>query len=147
MDIIASYPEQRFLPAGYFAYDASEDVINYDPGLLGMADGKLALLHEISHAILGHFHYRFDFELYAMEMDAWNMTKSLAQKHKVRINEAYINECMDSYDEWLTKRGTCPRCNEFNIQNQPNQFSCLRCQTRWKVSEDIQSSIRRKIIK
>ena len=65
MEIIAAYPEQRFLPAGYFAYDASEDIVNYDPGLLRRNSGKLALLHEISHAILGHFHYRFDFELFA----------------------------------------------------------------------------------
>lgn len=146
MELIAAYPEQRFLPSGYFAYDASEDVINYDPGQLGRTDGKLALLHEISHALLGHFHYRFDFELFAMEMDAWNMTKALARKHKVKINQSYIDECMDSYDQWLTKRGTCPKCNEFNIQNQPNRFCCHRCQTAWKVSEDIQSSIRRKII-
>jgi hypothetical protein len=147
MEIIAAYPEQRFLPAGYFAYDASEDIVNYDPGLLRRNSGKLALLHEISHALLGHFHYRFDFELFAMEMDAWNMTRLLAIKHAVGVQESYINECMDSYDIWLTKRGTCPRCNQFNLQSKPNEFRCYRCLTRWKVSQDIQSSIRRVVIK
>ncbi len=147
MEIIAAYPEQRFLPAGYFAYDASEDIVNYDPGLLRRNSGKLALLHEISHALLGHFHYRFDFELFAMEMDAWNMTRLLAIKHAVGVQESYINECMDSYDVWLTKRGTCPRCNQFNLQSKPNEFRCYRCLTRWKVSQDIQSSIRRVVIK
>jgi len=147
MEIIAAYPEQRFLPAGYFAYDASEDIVNYVPGLLRRNSGKLALLHEISHAMLGHFHYRFDFELFAMEMDAWNMTRLLAIKHDVGVQESYINECMDSYDVWLTKRGTCPRCNQFNLQSKPNEFRCYRCLTRWKVSEDIQSTIRRKVIK
>ncbi|MEI6581920.1 MAG: hypothetical protein WCN86_03545 [bacterium] len=147
MEIIAAYPEQRFLPAGYFAYDASEDIVNYDPGLLRRNSGKLALLHEISHALLGHFHYRFDFELFAMEMDAWNMTRTLAIKHAVGVQESYINECMDSYDIWLTKRGTCPRCNQFNLQSKPNEFRCYRCLTRWKVSQDIQSSIRRVVIK
>ena len=147
MEIIAAYPEQRFLPAGYFAYDASEDIVNYDPGLLRRNSGKLALLHEISHAMLGHFHYRFDFELFAMEMDAWNMTRTLAIKHAVGVQESYINECMDSYDVWLTKRGTCPRCNQFNLQSKPNEFRCYRCLTRWKVSQDIQSSIRRVVIK
>ena len=147
MEIIAAYPEQRFLPAGYFAYDASEDIVNYDPGLLRRNSGKLALLHEISHAMLGHFHYRFDFELFAMEMDAWNMTRTLAIKHAVGVQESYINECMDSYDIWLTKRGTCPRCNQFNLQSKPNEFRCYRCLTRWKVSQDIQSSIRRVVIK
>ena len=100
MEIIAAYPKQRFLPAGYFAYDASEDIVNYDPVGIKTNSGKLALLHEISHAMLGHFHYRFDFELYAMEMDAWNKTRELANKHKLNINEDYINACMDSYDEW-----------------------------------------------
>ncbi len=147
MEIMAVYPQQRFLPAGYFAYDASEDIVNYDPLKIRNNAGKLALLHEISHALLGHFHYRFDFELYAMEMDAWNMTRTLAIKHAVGVQDSYINECMDSYDVWLTKRGTCPRCNHFNLQANPNQFKCYRCLTQWKVSEDIQSSIRRMVIK
>ncbi|MSR68692.1 hypothetical protein EXS66_02835 [Candidatus Saccharibacteria bacterium] len=147
MEIMAVYPQQRFLPAGYFAYDASEDIVNYDPLKIRNNAGKLALLHEISHALLGHFHYRFDFELYAMEMDAWNMTRSLAIKHAVGVQESYINECMDSYDVWLTKRGTCPRCSQFNLQSKPNEFRCYRCLTRWKVSQDIQSSIRRVVIK
>jgi hypothetical protein len=147
MEIIAAYPEQKFLPAGYFAYDASEDIVNYDPAGIKTNSGKLALLHEVSHALLGHFHYRFDFELFAMEMDAWNMTRELAHKHNLNINEEYINACMDSYDEWLTKRGTCPKCNEFNVQSKPNEFKCYRCLTRWRVSEDIQSSIRRMVIK
>ncbi len=147
MEIIAAYPQQRFLPAGYFAYDASEDIVNFDPGLIRTTAGQLALLHEISHALLGHFHYRFDFELYAMEMDAWNMTRQLALNHNVSVKEDYIVDCMDSYDIWLTKRGTCPKCSQFNMQSIPNQFKCYRCRARWKVSEDIQSSIRRLIIK
>ena len=97
MEIISAYPKQKFLPAGYFAYDASDDVINYDPVMLESTDGKLALLHEISHATLGHFHYRFDFELFAMEMDAWNLTRKLAHKHSLKLNESYISDCMESY--------------------------------------------------
>jgi hypothetical protein len=146
MDIIAAYPQQRFLPAGYFAYDASEDVINYDPGRIHDDSGKLALLHEIAHSLLGHFHYRFDFELYAMEMDAWNLTRNLALQHNIKIDENYLEQCMNSYDEWLTERGTCPNCEEFNVQSVPNRFQCFRCRTRWEVSEDVQSSVKRKII-
>ena len=147
MEIIAAYPKQRFLPAGYFAYDAGEDVINYDPTLLNQASGKLALLHEISHALLGHFHYRFDFELFAMEMDAWNMTRKLALKHSIALEEQYIAQCMESYDNWLTKRSTCPKCHKFNMQSVPSRFQCYHCRTKWKVSKDILSTIRREIIK
>lgn len=146
MEIIAAYPNQRFLPAGYFAYDASEDVVNYDPSRISDRAGKLALLHEVAHSLLGHFHYRFDFELYAMEMDAWNLTRTLAKQHSVKIDEEYLKQCMDSYDQWLTKRGTCPKCDEFNVQSVPNRFQCFRCRTRWEVSENIQSSVKRKVI-
>ena len=146
MEIISAYPDFRFLPAGYFAYDASEDIINYDASEISRNSGKLALLHELSHSMLGHFHYRFDFELYAMEMDAWNKTKDLAKFHSVMVDEDYINKCMDSYDIWLTKRGTCPECKEFNIQTLPNQYKCFRCHTQWRVSEDIQASVRRYIV-
>lgn len=146
MDIIVAYPQQQFLPAGYFAYDASENIVNYDPERIKDNMGKLALLHEVAHSLLGHFHYLFDFELYSMEMDAWNMTRDLAQQHHVQTNEAYIQQCMDSYDNWITERGTCPGCYEFNIQSIPGEFRCYRCKTRWEVNEGVQSSIKKRII-
>jgi hypothetical protein len=106
----------------------------------------LALLHEISHAKLQHFHYRFDFELFVMEARAWHLTRNLAKKHRVRVDEAYIEDCIDSYDNWLTKRATCPKCSTFNIQKAPNQFVCYSCTTCWQVSEDLQKTVRRLII-
>ncbi len=146
MELIAQYPAMKFLPAGYFAYDAAEEVVNYDPVRLQSQSGQLALLHEISHATLGHFHYRFDFELFVMEARAWHLTRELAKQHGVDVDEAYIEDCIDSYDEWLTKRATCPGCGTFNIQSVPNEFECYACQTSWKVSEDLQKTVQRKII-
>ncbi len=146
MELIAQYPTFRFLPAGYFAYDAAEDVINYDPAELKSVQGKLALLHEISHASLGHFHYRFDFELFVMEARAWHMTRKLAKKHNVEVNDDYIESCIDSYDEWLSKRATCPKCQTFNIQSVPNEFQCYHCETSWQVSDDLQKAVQRKRI-
>ena len=147
MEIIASYDKYRFLPAGFFSYDASEDIINYDPRRLRSPAGKISLLHEISHCELGHFNYRYDMELLMMEIDAWNYTKTLAKKHDVYIDDGYIEQCIESYDTWVTKRATCPKCDNFCLEESENIYSCYVCSTRWKVSSEPQKQVSRKVIR
>jgi hypothetical protein len=145
MDIVAAYPQVRFLPASYFSYDSSEDIINYDPKRLKSIEGKVSLLHEIAHQQLGHFHYNYDLELFMMEVEAWHLTRELAYKHGLAINDEYIEECIDTYDSWVEARANCPKCETFCLQEAEAQYHCFRCDTRWKVSTDLSVSVRRKI--
>ncbi|MBA3679176.1 hypothetical protein H0W80_03235 [Candidatus Saccharibacteria bacterium] len=94
MEIIASFNQYRFLPAGFFSYDAADEIINYDPLRLNHTTGKISLLHEISHCELGHFHYQHDLELLMMETEAWHYTRKLALKHGIDLDEDYIEECI-----------------------------------------------------
>lgn len=145
MEIIAAHSQYRFLPAGFFSYDAADDVINYDPVRLKTLNGQVSLLHEISHCKLGHFHYQSDLELLMMEVAAWHYTRTLAREHGIEIDEEYIQDCVDSYDNWVEKRGTCPSCQNFCIE-QDSKYTCFVCNTRWQVSpEPQQRIIRRKI--
>lgn len=148
MEIIAAFSQYRFLPAGFFSYDAADDIINYDPVRVKTTTGKVSLLHEISHCKLGHFHYQTDLELLMMEVAAWHYTRVLASEQGIKLNEAYIQDCIDSYDTWIEKRGCCPLCDNFCIeQEQNNQYQCFVCNTRWQVSSEPQQRImRRKII-
>lgn len=147
IDIIATYHEYTFLPAGYFCYDASEEVINYDPVRLRYNTGKIALLHEISHCQLGHFHYRYDLELLMLEVAAWNRTLELARKHNIPVQQQYIQDCIDSYDDWVTRRGTCPTCHNFCIEDTENVFSCFVCNTQWRVSSEPQKRVTRTLVR
>lgn len=146
MEIIAAYSQHKFLPAAFFSYDASEEVINYRPEVLGTNSGKIALLHEISHCELGHFHYQTDLELYAMEIDAWLLTRDLAHKFSVPVSEGYIQECIESYNVWIEGRGTCPSCSNFCIQSSESMFECYNCGTRWRVSQSPQVQTQRRVI-
>ena len=146
IEIIAKYDHFQFLPAGFFSYDASEEIINYDPDRLPSRAGKIALLHEISHCELGHFHYKYDLELLMLEVAAWNHTKKLAKQHGVDIAHQYIQDCIASYDEWVTKRGTCPGCDNFCIEQDENVFRCFVCNTRWRVSNEPQKRITRTLL-
>jgi len=136
LDIIAHFSEFRYLPGARFAYDASQDVINYVQDEVKRADGRLALLHETSHALLGHFHFSTDLELFFMEVAAWHKTAELAPLFKVKLNNHYISDCLDSYDRWLTERATCPYCQNFCIPQGHNHYRCFACETEWDVSDD-----------
>ena len=146
MEIIAAYSQHTFLPAAHFSYDAADEVINYFPQALKTNSGKIALLHEISHCELGHFHYVSDLQLYAMEIDAWLLTRKLAKKFNIPVEEDYIDECIESYNQWIEKRGTCPRCSTFCAQKTEVEFECYNCLTCWRVSADPQVRTQRRII-
>ena len=146
MELISAFNQYRFLPAGYFSYDAADDIINYDPIRLKHPTGKVSLLHEISHCELGHFYYRYDMELLMMEIAAWHHTKKLANEHCIELDAAYVQECIESYDNWVSKRGCCPECDNFCLESHENQFSCFVCGTRWSVSSQPQKRIQRRKI-
>lgn len=132
---IQSIGNYKFIPGERFSYDSRKKTIYYVPKALKTKRGKLAFLHEISHANLGHFFYRYDIELLSMEVEAWEETKKLAKKYNVPIDIDYINDCLASYDQWITKRATCPRCRTFGFQKTAIFFSCFVCDAKWKVNK------------
>ncbi len=143
MDIIRSYPNYSFVSSGYFAFDASEELVHYDESELGSNEGRLSLLHEISHAELGHFTFTNDFELLVMEAQAWHLTKRLCNEHGVRINDIYIQSCIDTYDHWLSTRSSCPHCKNFCLPGtkDPHNFRCFLCGCKWQASSNPHDAI------
>ena len=146
MEILAHFPQLNFVQSSYFAYDAADDLIYYDDSRLGSDLGRLSLLHEISHCLLGHFHYTFDIELLMMEVAAWDKTRALASELSLKADENYIADCIESYDAWLTKRATCPVCKNFCTQSTETEFRCFGCQARWRVSNRTDAKVVRRLI-
>ena len=136
LDIISHYSQFDYLPGNRFAYDARLDIINYVADELKNNAGRLALLHETSHALLGHFHFSTDIELFFMEVAAWHKTAELAPKFKVALNKRYIKNCLNSYDQWLTERATCPYCQNFCLPQSAHHYRCFGCETEWDVTTD-----------
>jgi len=97
--------------------------------------GSWAILHETAHALLGHTRYSLDFELLKMEVAAWEAAKELAKKYNITIDEDHIQDCLDSYRDWLYKRSICPTCGNKSIQqDEKPRYQCFNCRSTWSVA-------------
>ena len=138
--------ENSCLPGNVFSFNANTKTITYVPEELENSDGSLALLHEIAHMKLGHFSYSYDVELLALEHEAWEETRRLAKEYGLEVDEEHIKECLESYDKWLDKRATCPKCCEYSLQKDKRTFGCFAFDCHWKVNERKDREVRKKIL-
>lgn len=92
------------------------------------------LLHESGHAALGHATYDSDFNLLMLEVAAWEHAKQLAAAVQVRIDDNHVQDCLETYRDWLHQRSTCPRCGIRCFQQDARHYFCHNCQARWGVS-------------
>lgn len=135
-----TYPDFSFVASEQFSWSPSNKTVFYDRGA---PNAPLLLLHELSHALLGHKEYRRDIELIAMETAAWEKVKLHADEYKVRINEDAIQDHLDTYREWLHARSTCPNCSANGYQTAASEYECPACTHAWKVNEARICALRR----
>lgn len=93
-----------------------------------------SLLHETSHGILDHRTFGTDFELLQIELAAWEKAKELATRYRITININHVEDCLDTYRDWLHKRSLCPSCSVKSLQENASTYRCLNCNTAWNVS-------------
>ncbi len=93
-----------------------------------------SLLHETSHGILNHKTFGTDFELLQLELAAWEKAKRLAVMYHVVIDTNHIEDCLDTYRDWLHKRSLCPSCKVKCMQVNTATYRCINCNTAWRVS-------------
>lgn len=132
--LIQDYPMLDFFPSNTFCWSPKKQQINYIEHQLGQNQGKWTLLHELGHAVAGHNSYKYDIELLNIETTAWVIAKELAETYSIKINQDHIQNCLDSYRDWLHLRSTCPNCSFLNIQVDPNKYQCINCEHFWQVS-------------
>jgi NADH pyrophosphatase NudC (nudix superfamily) len=130
----AKFPNLTFTPGQNFFWSPETSEIFYKTG----ANGKKAqwsLLHETGHARLEHHSYQADFELLQLEVEAWEQARRLGQEIDVQIDESHIQDCLDTYRDWLYKRSICPSCGTKCLQQDDHvHYRCFNCHTVWKVS-------------
>lgn len=139
------YPAITFEEGSDFLWNPTDRSICYDP-----LDPHLTerLLHELSHAELGHSSYESDIELIALERDAWHHAKTtLAPQFSLQITSDIIEDDLDTYRDWLHARSLCPHCKQNGIQTDKREYMCLICQTKWRVNEAIGCALRRYVKK
>jgi hypothetical protein len=127
-------PALRFTPGSQFCWSPETGEIFYKAGTKGRR-AVWSLLHETGHALLGHASYKADFELLRLEIAAWERARQLAQTLKIEIDEEHIQDCLDTYRDWLHKRSICPNCTTKCLQQGDFvHYRCFNCHTTWRVT-------------
>lgn len=122
----------RFIKSKNFYWSPAEQVVHYGNGSDPFA--VFALLHELSHALLSHQNYQTDIELLRLEAEAWAKAVMVAKEYSVTISDDHIQDCLDTYRDWLHKRSTCPTCKAHGLQNIRDGYICLNCSGKWQVT-------------
>jgi hypothetical protein len=145
LDFLKNFPDYKFIAGRFFMWSPRNRTITYDPKRLKTNNGRIAVLHEIGHASLGHRHYKYDMQLLKMEMDAWDFVRHTAPGFGIKIDEEHITRCIASYDQWLSKRATCPDCQAFSLQKDRFNFGCFSCGSKWQVNMRIDRRVKRTV--
>lgn len=109
-------------------------------------EGAHFLLHEVSHAILGHKDYGLDVDLLRMETEAWDKTAEIAPRYGIDYNDRYALEAVRTYKEWLHARSRCPQCTRLGLQKAKNTYNCFNCGCSWRVPRSTECMIRRYVV-
>lgn len=130
----ASHPHISFVAGNTFVWSPETQEVFYKENA---RDDKAiwSLLHETGHALLNHTGYKADMELVLLEMAAWDKAKVLASEVGVTISEDHVQDCLDTYRDWLHKRSICPSCTTKCLQQSDmRHYRCHNCHTTWKVT-------------
>ena len=130
----ADFPSVVFEASSQFYWSPKDRVVYYDP-CKNTVKARWALLHELSHGLLGHTTYKSDFELLQLEVAAWKQSREVASAYGIGIDEEHVQDCLDTYRDWLHARSTCPTCTEHGLQNAQGLYNCLNCNSQWNVSK------------
>lgn len=130
----ARFPRLTFTAAEQFYWSPEAGEIFYRRGARGRK-ALWSLLHETGHAASRHRSYRGDFELLQMEMEAWEQARRIGREVSIEISEDHIQDCLDTYRDWLYKRSVCPGCGTKCLQQDDfAHYGCFNCHTVWRVS-------------
>ncbi len=118
-----------------FFWSPAEKTVHYDNNAK-TKEGLWSLLHETGHALLNHVQYYSDVELVQMEVAAWEKAREIGEDLAIEIDEDHIQDCLDSYRDWLYKRSLCPDCYLSGVQIAERIYVCIFCQRKWQVSTE-----------
>jgi predicted RNA-binding Zn-ribbon protein involved in translation (DUF1610 family) len=131
--VAKDYPQFKFVPGGQEHWSPRTNTITYNESEK-LDELRYGLLHELAHALLGHSTYQSDFELLKLESQAWDLAAKIGKKYKVKFDEDHIQDCLDTYRDWLHRRSKCPTCGVHVMQKDATSYLCFNCGTSWKVS-------------
>jgi predicted RNA-binding Zn-ribbon protein involved in translation (DUF1610 family) len=131
--VILDYPQFKFCPGSQEHWSPKSNTITYSQS-------------EPLDELLGHNTYQSDFELLKLESEAWQLAAKIGRKYHIMLDDDHIQDCLDTYRDWLHRRSKCPTCGMHVMQQDSVTYKCFNCDTSWQVSSRrFSRSYRRKI--
>lgn len=138
-----AYPGIVFKPGTNFAWSPKLQTITYVIDKANEPTHAYALLHEVAHAKLAHNTFTDDFNLLQLEVAAWEQAKQIGLSVDIPIDEDHVQDCLDTYRDWLHARAQCPTCGVVSLQAKDGSYTCFNCKTGWKVPKSQLCRVRR----
>lgn len=139
----ADFPQFQFIQGETFQWSPHKMTVYYQSN----SSDSAALLHELSHAILGHQRFTRDIQLVEYEQAAWHHAQeALAPRYHIDIVEDMVQASLDTYRDWLHSRSRCPGCGATGLQIKQQLYSCVACHTKWHVNDARICELRRTIV-
>jgi len=132
--LAADFPDVSFIESDTFSWHSSKRSIAYSRKHAAETAATFSLLHELGNALLKHQQYTYDVELLQIEVAAWDKAREVATRYDITLDEDHIQDCLDTYRDWLHLRATCPTCFGRSLQATSNRYRCFNCQTEWSVT-------------
>lgn len=135
-DLRRDFPKITFVKGQAFSWSPATRTITYAPELSNKTSSSApwSLLHELGHALLDHESYETDLELVGLESKAWDKAQAIGSQYGYKIDDDYVQDCMDTYRDWLHQRSACPTCNNRSLQQDKHTYQCFNCRETWTVS-------------
>lgn len=127
-------PDVTCVPGEAFCWSPGQQQIIYRHTPSPTELDEWALLHEAGHAFLNHQTYSSDLELLLLEVAAWEKAVETGANLGIPIDPDHIQDCLDTYRDWLHQRSSCPVCLSTCLQISLTTYRCHNCTTEWRVS-------------
>lgn len=128
-----TYPHLSFVEGEQFSWSPKTRTVTYRLKRQKYP-AEWSLLHEVAHGLLEHHSYQTDFELLLLEVAAWEKAKDLAREYDLVIDDDHVQDCIDTYRDWLYQRSACPDCGGTSLQYNAVTYKCFACETAWTVT-------------
>ena len=127
------YPEISLKIGERFAFRPPNTIFYNEENLQERPD--LLLLHELGHYLNGNQDYTSDIALLRIESEAWETAKKLAKKYKIKWDEDFVQDRLDSYRDWMHNASLCSVCNINGYQDTNGLYHCPLCNKKWPRKE------------
>ena len=122
------YPSFTFKPGRKFLFRPKKTILYLESN----ENFRLLLLHELAHALLGHFSFDRSLERLQIERDAWEKTRELCDLHSVPFNESLAEAELNTYRDWVHQKTLCKTCGATCLEVNSESLFCPNCQKTYK---------------